>query len=117
MKFKVDQNLPIEVVQLLGQAGYDTATVLDQELGGVKDANLARSYRQENRAGVTLDLDFADIRSYPPQEYAGIIVLRPKQQDKLQVVQLFERLLKALQREKLEHALWIVDEQRIRIRE
>jgi hypothetical protein len=62
-------------------------------------------------------MGFADIRAYPPQEYAGLIVLRLKQQDKLHVLQVFERLLKVLQDETLEHTLWIVDERRIRIRQ
>lgn len=34
MKFKIDENLPFEVAQLLREAGYDTATVHDQNLVG-----------------------------------------------------------------------------------
>ena len=34
MKFKIDENLPIEVAQLLNQAGYDAMTVYEQNLGG-----------------------------------------------------------------------------------
>jgi predicted nuclease of predicted toxin-antitoxin system len=30
MKFKVDENLPVEVASLLRQAGYDAATVSEQ---------------------------------------------------------------------------------------
>jgi hypothetical protein len=32
---------------------------------------------------VTLDLDFANIRAYPPGKHAGIVVLRLKHQDKI----------------------------------
>jgi hypothetical protein len=35
MKFKIDENLPVEIAALLQEAGYDATTVLDQELGGV----------------------------------------------------------------------------------
>jgi len=33
MQFKVDENLPIEVAELLNVAGHDALTVLDQKLG------------------------------------------------------------------------------------
>jgi len=32
MKFKVDENLPVEVAALLRDVGHDTATVLQQDL-------------------------------------------------------------------------------------
>ena len=34
MRFKVDENLPVEVAQLFQEAGYEATTVLDQQLGG-----------------------------------------------------------------------------------
>jgi hypothetical protein len=64
-----------------------------------------------------LDLDFADIHAYPPRNYSGIVVFRLKRQDKLTVLVVGERLLKAFQDSSLEKQLWIVDEGRIRIRE
>lgn len=32
MEFKVDENLPVEVADLLRQVGYDAATVFEQQL-------------------------------------------------------------------------------------
>lgn len=117
MKFKIDENLPVEVAQRLQKAGYDAVTVLEQQLGGEADKKLALVCQEESRVIITLDMDFADIRAYPPQDYAGFIILRLKRQDKLLVMQVLERLLKALEDNTLERTLWIVDEQRIRIRE
>jgi len=34
MKFKVDENLPVEVVNLLEENGHNAVTVLGQDLGG-----------------------------------------------------------------------------------
>lgn len=65
---------------------------------------------------ITLDLDFADIRRYPPENYAGIIVLRPANQGISAVLRLMRRALPLLGQEPLTGALWIVDEQRVRIR-
>jgi hypothetical protein len=65
---------------------------------------------------ITLDIDFADIRTYPPGQYAGLVVLRLKQQDKESVLKVIARLTKAFGAEELARYLWIVDEQRIRVR-
>ncbi len=82
MTFKVDENLPVDAAELLREAGYDTATVLEQRLSGAVDSAVASFCRQEGRTLVTLDLDFADSRAYSPAQYPGLIVLRLKQQDK-----------------------------------
>lgn len=75
-KFKVDENLPRGVVELLAAAGHDAMSVQNQRLGGRPDSEIANACREEERALVTLDLDFADIRAFPPSDFGGIIVLR-----------------------------------------
>lgn len=117
MKFKIDENLPIEVAELLRQAGHDAATVFDEKLGGEIDRTIAAVCRLEQRAIITLDIDFADIRTYPPSQYAGLIILRTKQQDKPFILALIARIIPQFAHEPLSGKLWIVDEQRIRIRE
>ncbi len=66
---------------------------------------------------MTLDLDFGDIRAYPPERFAGLIVLHLKWQDKPHVLAVARRLLQAVSVEALRAKLWIVDETHIRIRE
>jgi len=116
MRFKVDENLPIEVADLLSEAGHDAVMVLEQQMGGSDDTEVAAVCREEERILVTLDLDFADIRAYPPSEYPGLVVLRLKQQDKPHVLGVFGRLVGVFQEEPVEGSLWIVEEERIRIR-
>jgi predicted nuclease of predicted toxin-antitoxin system len=116
MRFKIDENLPIEVAEALQQAGHDAATVPEQHLGGSADAQLATLCKREGRALVTLDVDFADIRCYPPAEFPGLIVLRLRQQDKPCVLEVLTRLVQVICREPLEGHLWIVEESRVRIR-
>jgi hypothetical protein len=65
---------------------------------------------------VTLDTDFADIRVYPPGQYSGIVVVRLRRQDKPYVLGIFARLMLLFLIEPLEGHLWIVEEDRIRIR-
>ena len=116
MRFKIDENLPAEARDVLRQAGFEATTVADEELAGKPDEDIAAICRREGKAIVTLDLGFADIRIYPPQDYAGLIVLRLLRQDRMTVLKIIERLIPALQTESLEKRLWIVDEKRIRIR-
>lgn len=66
IRFKVDENLPIEARDAFIQAGYEASTVDDEGLSGSPDANIAAICRAEQRVIVTLDTDFADIRTYPP---------------------------------------------------
>ena len=117
MKFKIDQNLPVEVADQLQQANYDALTVYDQDLVGTVDKIIAEVCLAERRILVTLDLDFADIRAYPPEKYPGIIVMRLRQQDKPYIFSITSRWIRALVTESIEGRLWIVDDQRIRIRE
>jgi hypothetical protein len=65
---------------------------------------------------VTFDLDFADILAYPPEDYRGIIVLRPAVQSVSSLVRLMSRALPLLDVEPLDGRIWVVDDHRVRIR-
>jgi len=115
MKFKLDENLPIELVRLLKDNGHDALTVLEQNLGGESDSRIAQVCKKEKRVLITLDTDFSDILTYPPEEFFGLIVLRLKTQDKPRVLSVVSRLVSILFKEPLERHLWIVEEGRVRI--
>ena len=116
MDFKIDENLPVDIAKLLIKAGHDAITVNDQRLQGAEDAVLINLYRSENRALVTLDIDFSDIKAYPPKEFAGIIVLRVGNQSKQHIIKAFQRIISLIDSEPLSKHLWIVEETVIRIR-
>jgi predicted nuclease of predicted toxin-antitoxin system len=117
VNFKVDENLPArEAAQLLEDAGHDAQTVFDEDLQGRPDWAVARRCQQENRILVTLDRGFANLRSYPPLNFPGFLVLRPRWQDKNHVLDLLGRTIPMLSEEPIEHHLWIVEDTRIRIR-
>lgn len=117
MKFKIDENLPVEAADILQQAGHETDTVHSEGITGTDDLNISRICRREQRILITLDLGFSDIRTYPPSEFEGVIVLRLARQDKIHVLNIIHRLLSALDRGELKGKLLIVDEKRIRIRQ
>jgi predicted nuclease of predicted toxin-antitoxin system len=116
LKFKVDENLPVEAAALLAAAGHDVVTAVDQNLGGQRDPKVAFVCRDEGRAIVTLDLDFANIRLYPPADYSGIVVLRLARLDKHSLLRSLSRITPLFNQEPLNGKLWIVNETRVRIR-
>lgn len=75
-RFKVDENLPDDVAELLNGRGYDALTVVDQGWKGLPDDHLWHRIRQEDRWIVTADKEFGDVRRYPPGTHAGVLLLR-----------------------------------------
>ena len=95
MRFLVDANLPRSTVALLQRHGHAAEHVRDLGLGQAPDSQIAARVRTSSAVLMTRDLDFADIRNYPPGSYPGIIVLRlPDDAAAQDIVTLVERLLK-----------------------
>ena|ERR1700676_3151117 len=117
MRFKIDENLHDDVAALLAHEGHDVETVYTEGLRGCADPDLAQHCRIEGRAIVTLDLDFADIRAYPPADYAGLIVLRVRDQSRRHVLSVLARVLDLLRREPVTGRLWIISDAGVRIRD
>ena len=116
MRCKVDENLPVEAAAILRAGGHECDTVRDEGLGGAADSLVYERCRRERRVLLTLDLDFSDIRAYPPHESPGIVVIRPAEPDRDRVIRLIHKTLAAVDRDDVTCALWIVEEDRIRIR-
>ena len=76
MHFLIDANLPRSVSNLLRQFGHETTDVRDIGMRAAPDDTLAAYARHNRLVVLTRDLDFADIRNYPPSLYEGILVLK-----------------------------------------
>ena len=96
--------------------GHDIESALSEKLGGADDPVLLAACVAEDRILVTLDLDFSDIRTYPPGSHRGIWVLRPADQSFDTVLGLVLAGVRLAAVEQPTGQLWIVDERRIRIR-
>ncbi|MDX2037209.1 MAG: DUF5615 family PIN-like protein [Isosphaeraceae bacterium] len=116
MRFKTDENIPVGVVRILTERGHDAHSVVDQLLDGHPDADVAMVCREEQRALITLDLDFSDVRLYPPEQFPGLVILRPGLQSISAIERLAEQLVDYLSSQTLTGHLWIVEEHRLRIR-
>lgn len=116
LRFKLDENLPRRVEPALRALGHDVETALSEGLAGAQDPALLSACVAEDRILITLDLDFANIRAYPPGSHRGIWVLRPPQQTLALASQLILAAVKLASTENAAGRLWVIDERRVRIR-
>jgi predicted nuclease of predicted toxin-antitoxin system len=117
VKCKLDENLPELIHTTLVGLGHDAHTVAEEQLAGATDDAVLRASIAEGRVLITLDLDFADIRAYPPGTHAGIWVLRPAVQTFRAIESLVLAGLRLTGTERIHGQLWIIDAQRVRIRD
>jgi predicted nuclease of predicted toxin-antitoxin system len=111
---KLDENLGERGRELLADAGHDVATVADQGLSGAVDHRVIEVCGTERRCLVTLDLDFSNPFVFPPEQYAGIAVLRPRRLTPTELYATVKTLISALQRQPILGKLWTVERHRIR---
>jgi predicted nuclease of predicted toxin-antitoxin system len=115
-RFKLDENIPRDALELLRGQGHDVETVVSEGLGGRADDAILRAAHEEQRVLVTLDMDFADIRAYPNSEHSGIWVLKPVNQSASRTLGLLRSAVRLLATESATGSLWIVEPHRVRIR-
>ena len=75
MRFLLDANLPRRAAEALRALGHECTDVRDIRMGDAADSHIAAHVRENSLTLITRDFDFSDIRNYPPQLYAGIVVL------------------------------------------
>ena len=114
MLLKLDENLGERGRKLFTDAGHDVATVADQGLSGAVDRRVIEVCGSERRCLVTLDLDFSNPFVFPPDQYAGIAVLRPRPLTPDRLYATVTTLIAALARSPIEGKLWTVEMHRIR---
>jgi predicted nuclease of predicted toxin-antitoxin system len=105
-----------DVADALQAKGHDAMTVAEQGLTGKIDAIIAEICKDEGRAIITFDLDFANVQEYPPENYSGLIVLRLALPSRNRVMKALAQVLDLIDSTTLVGTLWIVEESRIRIR-
>ena len=117
MRVKLEENLPHAPCARLVALGWDVHDVYDEGLDGAVDAVVQAACEAEDRVLLTLDMDFTDTRRYDPSRSPGVIVLRPHDQSIRSVLQCLEAAVRALSVQRVRAALWIVEPERLRIRD
>lgn len=114
MRFKLDENMPSDLALFLNGIEHDAETVKEEGLSGYADEDLLPIAHQEDRIFLTFDLDFADIREYPPGSHSGIIIFRLHDQRWKVLEKVLKDLIHQIDFELLKGGLAIMDEIRIR---
>ena len=68
--------MPRSIIALVASLGREVEFARDVGLAAAPDHEIAARAQSTGAALLTRDLDFADVRRYPPSLYPGIIVLR-----------------------------------------
>jgi predicted nuclease of predicted toxin-antitoxin system len=76
MRFLVDEDLPLSLVDVFERHEHEALHVVDAGIRGATDEQVARYARENEMCLVSGDLDFSDVRAYPPREHHGIVVVR-----------------------------------------
>jgi hypothetical protein len=77
MKFKLHENLPLEIADAFQTLGHELETVQGEGLVGAPNTEILNHARTEGRILLTMDKGIADIRLLPPATYPGIVLFRP----------------------------------------
>jgi predicted nuclease of predicted toxin-antitoxin system len=118
VKFLLDANMPRAAVAAVLARGHQAEHVRDTGLRDAADEQIAAYALASGAVLISRDLDFADMRNYPPTKYHGLVVLRlPDDSGATQVAEVLGRFLSSQTLvEQLPGHLAIVDVSRVRFR-
>jgi predicted nuclease of predicted toxin-antitoxin system len=116
MRFKLDENLPIELLTDLRAAGHDAETIPAEGLTGSVDPLVMHRVQSESMVLLTMDKGIANTQAYPPKRYAGIVLFRPHSSGRGTVLTFIRRHLPAILQAELSGHLLVISERGMRIR-
>jgi len=116
VKLKLDENLSSQLKGPISQQGHDVSTALEEGLLGKVDVEVGAAAKSEDRMIFTLDLDFADLRKFPPGSHPGVILFRPRSMGPLAVNQFVLKFVQQTELGELARCLAVVEPHRIRVR-
>lgn len=114
--FKIDEDLPRQIADLLNARGHDAATVVGQGWQGMPDEILWPRVQQESRWLMTADKGFADLRQYPPGTHAAVILLRSQEESRRAYLELATIAIERLKLDEIAGAVVVVTYRGVRMR-
>jgi predicted nuclease of predicted toxin-antitoxin system len=116
MRLKLDENLSRHLKPELIELGHDVLTAADEDLLSRPDTEIALAAKHEHRMLLTLDIEFADLRKYPPGSHPGVILFRPLSLSPLSVNAFISDFIRRTDLGKLAACIAVVDPVHVRIR-
>ncbi|HLC90765.1 MAG TPA: DUF5615 family PIN-like protein [Candidatus Nanoarchaeia archaeon] len=75
MKIILDENLPLSLIDVLEQLGFETEHVKNI-MRGAPDKKIAAYAKQEKAILITKDLELGSLKVYPKGSHYGLVILR-----------------------------------------
>jgi len=116
MRLKLDENLSRHLKPELASLGHDVDTVADEGLLSQPDPVVGRAARDGGRVLFTLDVEFADLRKYPPGTHPGVVLFRPPRRSILATSAMVLNFAALLEQLDVNGCVVVVDNTRVRIR-
>jgi Domain of unknown function (DUF5615) len=116
VRFKLDENLPVELLDDLRAAGHEADGLRDEGLTGAADDVVLDLVRRERRVLLTLDKGIANVRAYPPKSHAGIVLFRPPAAGRGTTLLFVQRHPASLFERELSGRLLVITEHGMRLR-
>jgi predicted nuclease of predicted toxin-antitoxin system len=116
MKLKLDENISRHLKPVLAELGHDVLTAADENLLSHPDTEIAHAAKNEQRILLTLDVEFADLRKYPPGSHPGVILFRPLSLSPLSVNAFITGFIRRTDLGKLAACVAVVDPVHVRVR-
>ncbi len=116
MKLKLDENLSRHLKPVLIGLGHDVLTAADENLLSHPDTEIAQAAKEEQRMLMTLDVEFADLRKYPPGSHPGVILFRPLSLSPMSVNTFITDFIRRTNLDKLAACVAVVDPVHARVR-
>lgn len=116
MKLKLDENLSRYLKLSLNAYQHEVMTAADEGLLAQPDPAIAAVAKSEGRMLFTLDVEFGDLRKYPPGSHPGIVLFRPRTFGPLAVNRFVEAFVRDNALEPLAGCVVVVEPTKIRVR-
>lgn len=116
MHIKVDEDLPPLIAEWLRERGYKASTVVEQEMGGWKDAPLWAAVQQAGDFLLTADKGFGNIRDFPPGSHNGVLLPRPDEDGIRPILELVSIVLAQVDLNELSQTIAVATPRGLRIR-
>lgn len=115
MKIKLDENMPAQLVGILGSLGHDVETVIQEGLAGHPDPDIWEQTQQEGRFLITQDLDFSDIKRFSPGNHHGLLLVRLRSPGRLSITRKIRKVFETENASNWQKCFVVVTDRKLRI--
>jgi len=114
VRFLIDMPLSPELATWLRERGHEADHASAVGLHSAKDQRIIEIAREQNRIIITADLDYPQLLAVSRAKDPGVILFRGGNYNEQEMLRLLERVLERSPKDKLHHAVTVVDKTRIR---